>query len=146
MIFCVDPERSFVYVYRWCIEYRPCGLMLPSCQCLVETKYEFEQYSFGNHDTNHRFHQLLHSVQRYHLTNHQVDHKSLQTITMLQGAVPVRGKQALCCRSTGRTTLDFSIHMINHFLRYNVDPGASFMVNTRNFAQVFCTDFVGNNL
>ena len=46
----------------------------------------------------------------------------------------------------GRTAFDLSIYMINNFLEYNVDFGAPFMINTRNIAQVLCTDIAGEDL
>jgi hypothetical protein len=39
----------------------------------------------------------------------------------------------------------FRVHMIHHFLEYNVDLGAPFMINARNFAQVFCADMTGED-
>jgi hypothetical protein len=50
--------------------------------------------------------------------------------------VYVRQEDAFYRGTTGWTAFDFRIHMINDFLKYHIDLGAPFMINTENITEI----------
>jgi archaeosine-15-forming tRNA-guanine transglycosylase len=60
--------------------------------------------------------------------------------------MPIRRKRTFNCRVTVRAAFDFSVNMINDFLKDDVNFSASFMVNTRNITQVLRADIAEKDL
>lgn len=49
------------------------------------------------------------------------------------------------CGATGWTAFDFSIHMVNDFLKYNIDLSLPFMIDTRNLTEILCAAIASEN-